>query len=92
MLSQDQPKDTLINMRTHSSLRDFIDKAARACGKDRSDFMLESAYEKAQDVLLDRTMFALDDEQWEDFNAVLDTPPKPNEKLRKLLSTPAPWE
>ncbi len=92
MLSQDQPKDTLINMRTHSSLRDFIDKAARACGKDRSDFMLEAAYEKAQDVLLDRTMFVLDDDQWEAFNAVLDKPPKPNEKLRKLLSTPAPWE
>lgn len=92
MLSQDTPKDTLINMRVHSSTRDFIDQAARSIGKDRSDFMLEAAYEKAQEILLDRTLFILDDAQWEEFNRILDNPPKPNEKLIKLLNTAAPWE
>jgi uncharacterized protein (DUF1778 family) len=92
MLPQDAPKDTLINMRVHSSTRDYIDKAAKSIGKDRSDFMLEAAYEKAQEILLDRTAFFLDDEQWDAFNRILDNPPKPNEKLLALLATKAPWE
>ena len=92
MLPQNTPKDALINMRVHSSTRDFIDRAAQSVGKDRSDFMLEAACEKAQEILLDRTLFMLDEKQWKEFNRVLDNPPKPNEKLRKLLATPAPWE
>jgi uncharacterized protein (DUF1778 family) len=92
MQPQDGPKDTLINMRVHSSTRDFIDKAAKSIGKDRSDFMLDAAYEKAQEILLDRAEFFLDDAQWEAFNRMLDNPPKPNEKLLALLATKAPWE
>ena len=92
MLSQDTKKDSLINMRVHSSTRDFIDQAAKSIGKDRSDFMLEAAYEKAQEILMDRTEFVLDDAQWEAFNTILNNPPKANEKLLAILSTKAPWE
>lgn len=92
MLSQNTRKDTLINMRVHSSTRDFIDQAAKSIGKDRSDFMLDAAYEKAQEILLDRTEFLLDDDQWEAFNRILDKPPKVNEKLLTLLAKKAPWE
>lgn len=92
MLSQNSPKDALINMRIHSSTRDFIDRAAKTLGKDRSDFVLEAAYEKAEEVLLDQTSFVLNDEQWEAFNNMLDAPPKANDKLKKLLAKSAPWE
>ena len=92
MLSQDSRKDALINMRIHSSTRDFIDQAAKALGKDRSDFVLEAACEKAEEVLLDQTSFFLNEEQWETFNNLLDTPPKANDKLKKLLAKTAPWE
>jgi uncharacterized protein (DUF1778 family) len=54
--------------------------------------MLEAAYEKAQEILLDRREFYLDDKQWETFNRILDNPLKPNKKLLKLLATKAPWE
>jgi uncharacterized protein (DUF1778 family) len=82
----------MINIRVHSSTRDFIDQAAKSIGKDRSDFMLDAAYEKAQEILMDRTEFLLDDAQWDEFNRILDNPPKPNNKLLKLLATTAPWE
>ena len=59
---------------------------------DRSDFVLKAAYEKAEEVLLDQTAFVLNDEQWEAFNHLLDAPPKVNDKLKKLLAKPAPWE
>lgn len=92
MPAQDVKKDTLINMRVHSSTRDFIDQAAKSIGKDRSDFMLDAACEKAQEILMDRTEFLLDDAQWEAFNNILDNPPEPNEKLLALLAAKAPWE
>ena len=92
MLQQNAPKDALINMRIHSGMRDFIDQAAKTLGKDRSDFVLEAAYEKAQEVLIDNTHQVMNEEQWQAFNKLLDEPPEINEKLKKLLNTPAPWE
>jgi len=92
MLTHDTPKDAAINIRVHSGMRDFIDHAAKMAGKDRSDFMLEAACEKAEQLMLDRRFFMLDDNQWEAFNAMLDAPTAPNDKLRELLATAAPWE
>ena len=92
MPAKDAKKDALINMRVHSSTRDFIDRAAKSIGKGRSDFMLDAACEKARDILMDRTEFLLDDDQWKAFNTILDNPPEPNKKLLALLATKAPWE
>ncbi|MBE9009282.1 DUF1778 domain-containing protein [Pseudanabaenaceae cyanobacterium LEGE 13415] len=88
----DQTRDVTINIRATQRQRDLIDFAAEVQGKSRSEFMLESAYQKAQDVLLDRRFFGLDQQKFEQFEAYLDAPPKANEKLRDLLKTKAPWE
>lgn len=37
-----------INLRALAEQRDLIDQAARVLGKNRSDFMLEAACERAQ--------------------------------------------
>lgn len=81
-----------INIRAQTRQRDLIDQAAEVLGKSRSDFMLEAACQKAEDVLLDRRVFPLDDGKWQDFLNALDAPVQPNHKLRSLLNTPAPWE
>ncbi|BAU10849.1 hypothetical protein LEP3755_13410 [Leptolyngbya sp. NIES-3755] len=88
----DQTRDVTINIRATQSQRDLIDCAAEVQGKSRSEFMLESAYQRAQDVLLDRCFFALDQQKFEQFEALLNQPPAPNDKLRNLLNTKAPWE
>ena len=54
--------------------------------------MLDAARQAAQDAVLDRTLFRLDPDRYDAFVALLDAPPAPNEKLKRLLSTPAPWE
>ena len=43
-------------------------------------------------MLLDRRLFQLDDAAFRRFARALDAPPAANPKLRKLLSTLAPWE
>ncbi|OKH18473.1 DUF1778 domain-containing protein [[Limnothrix rosea] IAM M-220] len=86
------PRKTKIDLRADQSQKDLIDRAARALGKNRSEFMLESACQKAQEVLLDQVFFTLDEAQYQEFCDRLDAPPVPNPKLEKLLNTPAPWD
>lgn len=89
---ENQNRNITINIRAQQAQRDLIDLAADALGKNRSDFMLETACREAQAVLLDRRLFMLDDEQFQEFMAILDAPPSANENLRQLLSEKAPWE
>lgn len=90
--SASQSRDFTINIRVKQNQRDLIDHAAAVQGKSRSEFMLESAYQKAQDVLLDRSFFGLDELKFRQFVALLDAPPTQNEKLHTLLATKAPWD
>jgi uncharacterized protein (DUF1778 family) len=86
------PRSGTINIRVKPAERQLIDEAAAAQGKSRSDFMLEAARRAAEDALLDRTLLRVDRRTFDKFVALLDGPPQPNERLRKLLQTPAPWE
>lgn len=85
-------RDVTINIRVASSQRDLIDQAAEVQGKSRSSFILESAYSNAKNVLLDRTFFGLDSARFKQFSELLDQSPTPNEKLKSMLTTKAPWE
>lgn len=85
-------RDAVINVRVPRLLRDLIDRAADATGKTRSEFILESARTHAIDVLLDQRFFELDADKYRAFMEMLDAPPAPTEKLKKLMAHKAPWE
>ncbi len=80
-----------INLRALPEQRDLIDQAASLLGKNRSDFMLEAACERAQAVLLDQVFFNLDADRFQQFTAMLDAPPAPNPGLERLMAVKAPW-
>jgi uncharacterized protein (DUF1778 family) len=81
-----------INLRVSRGQKALIDRAARALGRNRSDFMLETACREAESVLLDRRYFALPEEEFRRFTALLDKPPASNPRLARLLKTKAPWD
>lgn len=81
-----------ISIRAKAVQRDLIDQAADRLGRSRSEFMLEAACKQAEDVLLDQTYFSLDAEKMAAFLAMLDNPPAPTDRLRRLLNASAPWE
>jgi uncharacterized protein (DUF1778 family) len=85
-------RDIAINLRALASQRDLIDRAANQLGRTRSDFLLEAACEKAQNVLLDQSFFSVDDKAFARFVALCDAPLVPNPALERLLATPSPWE
>lgn len=47
-------RDASINLRAMPEQRDLIDQAANLLGKNRSDFMLEAACERAKAIILDQ--------------------------------------
>ena len=49
-----------INLRVSRIQKSLIDRAAQALGRNRSDFMLETACREAESILLDRRYFALE--------------------------------
>jgi uncharacterized protein (DUF1778 family) len=84
-------RDAAINLRALPEQRDLIDQAASLLGKNRSDFMLEVACERAQAILLDQVFFQLDTEKFHEFTAMLDAPQKENQGLERLMAVKAPW-
>jgi len=85
-------KRETLNVRVKQEDRNLIDRAAKLLGKSRTDFLLESARHAAQDALLDQALFKVSPKAFAAFVERLDAPPAPNEKLRRMMKTPAPWE
>lgn len=84
-------RDAAINLRAKPEQRDLIDQAATLLGKNRSDFMLEAACERARAVVLDQVFFSLAPDKFQQFTALLDAPAAPNAGLQRLLAVQPPW-
>jgi len=85
-------RDAAINLRARPEQRELIDEAAQLLGKNRSDFMLEAACDRARAVLLDQVFFRLDADRFSEFSRLLDEPPVANEGLRRLMAVEPPWQ
>lgn len=84
-------RDAAINLRARPEQRDIIDQAAQLLGKNRSDFMLEAACDKARSVLLDQVFFRLDAAKFRQFVKLLDATPAANPGLERLMAVKPPW-
>ena len=91
MSATPEVKRETLNIRIKPEERNLIDRAAKTRGKNRTDFILEAARLAAEDALLNQVIISVSPEAYSEFLARLDMPPKPNERLRKTMQTPAPW-
>ena len=85
-------RDVALTIRTTQQERRLIDQAAEKLGMSRTEFLLESACNEAQHVLLDTSYFGLSAKDFKKFCALLDAPVQNVAGLRRLLQTKAPWE
>ncbi|MDJ0448746.1 DUF1778 domain-containing protein [Methylocystis sp. JR02] len=90
--TSDRSRRGLVNVRMAAEDRNIIDRAAKAAGKTRTEFMVEAARRAAQETLLDANLIVVDAKTFERFRKIFDAPAKPNEGLRKLMNLKAPWE
>lgn len=91
-MAQSATRTAPINLRALDSQRNLIDRAATLLGKNRSDFMLETACREAENILLDQRLFIISETDFDTFMATLDAPVKDNPALRNLMAQKAPWE
>lgn len=85
-------KSAPINMRVEPEQQALLTKAASLLNMDRTAFILNVACREAENVLLDRRLFQLDQDAFAAFETALDKPMPDNIKIKKLLSETSPWE
>ena len=66
-------------------------RAAEVSNKSMTDFILDSAYQAAQQTLLDQRLFLVSGSQSQALLTLLDRPARDNQGLTDLFSRRAPW-
>jgi uncharacterized protein (DUF1778 family) len=85
-------KPVPINMRVDSSKRNLIDMAAEMLGRDRTNFIMEAACKYAEQVILEKRLFLVENSEFDAFEKALeDNPIGDNKCLLKLLQRPNRW-
>jgi uncharacterized protein (DUF1778 family) len=83
-----ETKSKRFNLRATPKQENLIRVAAKRRGLEITDFIIESACEKAEQTLSDQTHFVLDQAQWDLFMKALDEPPRVIPQIKKLFAEP----
>ncbi len=78
-----------LDLRLTAEAKLTLTAAARAQRRSLSEFVLESALNRAEEALADRRVFQLPPEKWEAFVSALDAAPRDMPRLHKLLNEPS---
>lgn len=81
-----------LNIRATRTEKKLLETAAARQATTVSDFVLESACNRAEDILTEEKHFELPPDRWKAFVSALDRPVQPKPRLRKLLSEPSVLE
>jgi uncharacterized protein (DUF1778 family) len=81
-----------IHIRAPQQTKELIDTAASVVGKTLSEFVLDSARQRAVDVLLDQRLFVLDADKYDAFASALDNPPPAGPALKALMKRRPLWQ
>ena len=79
-------KSERIEVRTTPNMKALLQRAAASSHKNVTEFLLEAGINAAEDALVDRRIFRLDDHQWQAFQAILDRPVADKPRLTRLLA------
>jgi uncharacterized protein (DUF1778 family) len=85
-------RDQRFNFRASAHQELMIRRAAEAKDSTITDFILDSTMESAERVLADRKWFVATEEQWAEFQALLDAQLKPMPRLNRLLRRQSPFD
>lgn len=86
MITTKENRATRFSIRATPKQKDLIARAATRSNKTISEFVLENAIEAAEALEMDNANFGVSREQYEQFLAALDEPPKSIPALLKLFS------
>ncbi len=85
-------KSSRLGLRATPEQEVVLRRAAEVCHKSLTEFIMESAYQAAEQALLDQRLFMVSGKQYQTLLDLLDLPAKDNAGLLDLFSKPAPWD
>ena len=85
-MSVTEAKSERIEVRTTASMKALLQRAATSSHKNVTEFLLEAGITAAEEALVDRRIFRLDDAQWQAFESILDRPVVKKPRLVRLLA------
>lgn len=80
-----------LDLRLTPAAKRALQQAARSQNRTLSEFVLESALARAEEML-PPARFSLDEARWSAFIAALDAPPRPTPRLAELMRRPSVFE
>lgn len=78
-------------MKSNTQQEIVLRRAAEIANKSMTDFILDSAYQVAEQTLLDQRLFIATGRQSLELLSLLDRPEQDNPGLQDLFSRRAPW-
>lgn len=81
-----------LDLRLTPEAKRALQSAAAASQRSVSEFVLESALQRAAETLPDRQRFGLSANAWAAFQDALDAPPRAKPRLEKLLAGKTPFD
>ncbi|MFP5346327.1 MAG: DUF1778 domain-containing protein [Actinomycetes bacterium] len=84
-------KPRRVNLRASARQEQVIRRAAAATDRTMTDFILDSAMARAEQVLADRRWFIASQAQWAEFERLLDEPLPSTKRFEALAARPSPF-
>ena len=85
-MSVAEARSERIEVRTTPSVKALLQRAASASHKNVTEFLLDAGLSVAEDTLANRRLFRLDDQQWQEFQDLLDRPVSEKSRLARLMA------
>jgi uncharacterized protein (DUF1778 family) len=79
-------RTTRLNLRATDRQKRLFETVAERQGVTVTEFIMECATSKAQEILAEERHFALSDERWREFAAALERPARVKPRLRRLFA------
>jgi len=78
-------KNARVEFKTTKEVKNLISEASVAMGMDLSSFILSTVTQKAKEILIKDKMLTLSVKEWENFENILNNPPKATKDLKELM-------
>ena len=79
-------KDARIEFKTSKDIKLLLQEVANSLGMDLSNFLISTAVQRAKEIQKEDRVLILSNQEWNNFQEVLNTPQKPTQALRNLVN------
>ncbi len=78
-------KNARVEFKTTQNIKTLLQEASLAVGLDLSSFLISVATKEAKKILSEERFLKLNNQEWQNFENILNNPTKPTQELKNLM-------